>query len=86
MWDVDGPALGDLVDVYYFPPSLTPLEPQSRFGDKVLEIRVNCPQNGTAVLKGLSRRVALLNSSVRRFSIVFRRFWVGVHDLWKEMD
>ena len=33
---------------------LTPLEPQSRFGDKVLEIRVECPQNGTAVLKGLT--------------------------------
>ena len=33
--------------------ALTPLEPQSRFGDKVLEIRVDCPQNGTAVLKGL---------------------------------
>ena len=32
---------------------LTPLEPQSRFGDKLLEIRVECPQNGTAVLKGL---------------------------------
>ena len=28
---------------------LTPLEPQSRFGDEVLEIRVDCPQNGTAV-------------------------------------
>ena len=32
---------------------LRPLEPQSRFGDKLLEIRVVCPQNGTAVLKGL---------------------------------
>ena len=29
------------------------LEPQPRFGDKTLVIRVVCPQNGTAVLKGL---------------------------------
>ena len=34
---------------------LTPLEPQSRFGDKLLEIRLVCPQNGTALLKGLRR-------------------------------
>ena len=33
---------------------LTPLEPQSRFGDKLLDIRLVCPQNGTAVLKGSS--------------------------------
>ena len=33
--------------------SLTPLEPQSRFGDKLLENWVVCPPNGTAVLKGL---------------------------------
>ena len=32
---------------------LTPLEPQSRLGDKLLEIWAVCPQNGTAVLKGL---------------------------------
>ena len=32
---------------------LTPLEPQSRCGDKLLEIWVVCTQNGTAVLKGL---------------------------------
>ena len=32
---------------------LTPLEPQSRFGDKLLEIRLVCPQNETAVLKGV---------------------------------
>ena len=34
--------------------SLTHLEPQSRFGDKLLRIRVLCPQNGTAVLNGLT--------------------------------
>ena len=34
-------------------PLLTPLEPQSRFGDKLFEVWVVCPQNGTAVLKGL---------------------------------
>ena len=32
---------------------LTPLEPQPRFVGKLLEIRVVCPQNGTAVLKGI---------------------------------
>ena len=32
---------------------LTPSEPQSRFGDKLLGNGVVCPQNGTAVLKGL---------------------------------
>ena len=29
------------------------IAPQSRFGDKLLKIRVVCPQNGTAVLQGL---------------------------------
>ena len=33
--------------------SLTPLEPQSRFGDTLLEIWVVCPQNETVALKGL---------------------------------
>ena len=32
---------------------LTLLEPQSAFGDKPLNFQVVCPQNGTAVLKGL---------------------------------
>ena len=38
-----------------FPPkhALTLLEPQSHFGDKALKLQVVCPQNGTAVLKGL---------------------------------
>ena len=35
-------------------PLLTLLEPQSRFGDKLLEIWVDCPQNEAAVLKGLT--------------------------------
>ena len=34
--------------------NLTPLEPESRFGDKPLKFQVVCPQNGTAVLKGLN--------------------------------
>ena len=34
--------------------ALTLLEPQSRFGDKPLKFQVVCPQNETAVLKGLS--------------------------------
>ena len=33
--------------------ALTPLEPQSRFGDKPVNFQVVCPQNGTAALKGL---------------------------------
>ena len=35
---------------------LTLLEPQSRFGDKPLKFQVVCPQNETAVLKGLMRK------------------------------
>ena len=38
------------------PRSLTLLEPQSRFGDKSLGVRLVCPQIGTAVLKGLRLR------------------------------
>ena len=33
---------------------LTLVEPQSHFGDKPVKFQVVCPQNGTAVLKGLS--------------------------------
>ena len=33
---------------------LTHLEPQSRWGDKPLKFQAVCPQNGTAVLKGLN--------------------------------
>ena len=33
--------------------NLTLLEPQSRCGGKPLKLQVVCPQNGTAVLKGL---------------------------------
>ena len=33
---------------------LTLLEPRSRFGDNPLKFQVVCPQNGTAVLKGLT--------------------------------
>ena len=39
--------------VYCLGPILTPIVPQSRFGNKLLEISVVCPRNGTAVLKGL---------------------------------
>ena len=35
------------------PTASTLLELQSRFGDEPLGIRVDCPKNGTAVLKGL---------------------------------
>ena len=37
---------------HFFP---EPLGPQSRFGDKLLENRVDCPQNWTAVLKRSSK-------------------------------
>ena len=39
---------------HVFSPLSTPLEPQSRFGDKPLKFQVVCPQNGTAVLQGLT--------------------------------
>ena len=41
---------------YLYDSVLTLLEPKSRFGDKPLKFRVVCPQNGTAVLKGLKGR------------------------------
>ena len=34
--------------------ALTLLEPQSRFGSKPVKFQIVCPQNGTAVLKGLT--------------------------------
>ena len=39
---------------WYLVAPLTLLEPQSRFWDKPAKIQVVCPQNGTAVLKGLN--------------------------------
>ena len=45
--------------------SLTLLEPRSRFVDKPLKFQVVCPQNGTAVVKGLSFTRA---ESVERWS------------------
>ena len=33
------------------------LDPQSRFGDKPVKFQVVCPQNGTAVLEGLTLSV-----------------------------
>ena len=36
--------------------SITHLGLQSRFGDELRRIRVACPQNGTAILKGLKRK------------------------------
>ena len=37
-------------------PHSAPLEPRSRFGGKLLENWLVCPQNGTAVLKGVKER------------------------------
>ena len=39
---------------------LTLLEPRSRFGDKVPRIRLLCPQNGTAILKGLTVKMSVV--------------------------
>ena len=39
-------------------PQLNLSGPQSRSGDKLLRVRLVCPQNGTAVLKG-SRNISL---------------------------
>ena len=41
---------------------LTLLEPQSRFGDNTLKFQVVCPQNGTAVLKGLTTSYRFLGT------------------------
>ena len=49
---------------------LTPLEPQSRFGDKPLKYQVVCPQNGTAVLKGLR-----LSNCLPKRSLVDSGWW-----------
>ena len=45
-----------MLPLFNITPSLTLLEPQSRFGDKPLKFQVVCPQNGTAVLEGLIRQ------------------------------
>ena len=47
----------------------TLLEQQSRFGNKLLAIGVVCPQNGTAVLKGLIVRVTWALTLLVLFSV-----------------
>ena len=37
---------------------------ESRFGDKPVEFQVVCPQNGTAVLKGLSWKVKVMTTKI----------------------
>ena len=54
----------DMIDVAYQrqqtnADQLTPLEPQSRCGDKPLKLQVVCLQNGTAVLKGLAESMLM---------------------------
>ena len=46
------------------PPCPNFLQPQSRFGNKPLKFQVGCPENGTAVLKGLRQ---------------FRRTWYDIY-------
>ena len=55
--------MGAVGPINYVWSPLTPLEPQPRFGDKLLEIRLVCPQNGTAVLKGLRVTINTVNST-----------------------
>ena len=38
----------------FMPEWLSLFAPQSRFGGELLRIRLVCPQNGTALLKGLN--------------------------------
>ena len=45
---------------------MTLLEPQSRFGDKPLIFQVVCPQNGTAVLKGLRGQLTVIAEALGR--------------------
>ena len=61
----------------YYAGLLTPLEPQSRFGDKLLGIWVVCPQNGAAVLKGLNYRAC--NSVFARINI---NSWFAYKNAW----
>ena len=53
---------------------------QSRFGDKSLKFKVVCPQNGTAVLKGLSNHLRIfgikfLTPIVARLEPHYLPFW-----------
>ena len=58
------------------PTWLTLLGPQSRSGDKLLEIRMVCPRNGNAVLKGLrvvravDRRIELIQRVCERHNVL----------------
>ena len=56
---------------------LTLLEPQSRFGDKPLQFQVVCPQNGTAVLKGLTAQIES-NSPINCACSTNRRRYQGI--------
>ena len=54
---------------------------QSLFGDKPLKIRVDCPQNGTAVLKG-PRKAVFRYEAVK---IVWRSWKIALMT-WNEKD
>ena len=62
--------------------SLTPLEPQVRFGDKLLEVWVVYAHNGTAVLKGL-RRVYANIEWLRRTNIE-QNYWSMSITYWNQ--
>ena len=51
-------------------PMLTLLEPQSRFGDKAVRFQAVCPQNGTAVLRGLKRYQSRREKTEKNITLV----------------
>ena len=51
------------------------LEPQSRFGDKLLKIWRVCPHNGTAVLKGLCPLIAIKSKNLTTLSKLCSPSW-----------
>ena len=69
---------------------LTLLEPKSRFGDRPVKFQVVCPQNGTAVLKGLSENKELIadfstlsHMECRRWVIDIYTWYMSTHPrLW----
>ena len=57
---------------------LTPLVLESRFGDKPVKFQVVCPQNGTAVLKGLRHVLEESGSEIHpRGCVISSPVWYG---------
>ena len=64
--------------------TLTPLEPQSRFGDKLLENEVVCLQNGTTVLNGSTVIDVELFHDTSTYATLFRSIRI-VHSYYLEI-